>query len=155
MMLKCFSVGLVGVLVFYLLVFLLVSVCCFCEWQVTKKMLDDYVRQRWMRGLIMPRYVDADKVIDVMKVAYWDENIQSAKDDPCVIDAMIDWSIRQVKDAPTEDVAPVVHAHWKRKENYVIDGFEWGICSHCNNLVPAIPYCGFCGAKMDEKVVEE
>lgn len=60
----------------------------------------------------MPRYVDADKVIDVMKAAYWDENMQSAKDDPCVIDAMIDWSIRQVKEAPTEDVAPVIHAHW-------------------------------------------
>lgn len=107
----------------------------------------------------MARYVNADKVIDVMKTAYWDENMHSAKDDPCVIDAMIDWSIRQVKDAPTEDVAPVVHAYWL--ESY------WGgtgaECSNCNYLIHAcdidyqevkhdFEYCPYCGAKMDGDV---
>lgn len=50
MILKWFLVGLVGVLVFYLFGFLLVSIYCFCEWQATKKLLDDYVLQRCMKG---------------------------------------------------------------------------------------------------------
>lgn len=95
---------------------------------------------------MMTRYVDVDKVIDVMKTAYWDENMQSAKDDPCVIDAMIDWSIRQVKDAPTEDVAPVIHAHW-------IDYGEVVECSHCEWYARfETHYCPNCGAIMDEEV---
>ena len=36
-------------------------------------------------------------IIDALKKGYWDKDLQSAKDDPCVIDAMIDWAIRQVK----------------------------------------------------------
>lgn len=103
----------------------------------------------------MGRYIDADKVVDVMKVAYWDENMHSAKDDPCVIDAMIDWSIRQIKDAPTEAVAPVVHAHWIRNV------FGVPICSACHkgwddqpekDGSPLFEYCPCCGAIMDEEV---
>lgn len=45
-MLKYFLIGLAGILVLYLFAFLIVSVCCFCEWQVTKKALDTLVRQR-------------------------------------------------------------------------------------------------------------
>lgn len=36
-------------------------------------------------------------VIDALKKAYWDKDIQSAKDDPCIVDSIIDWAIRQVK----------------------------------------------------------
>ena len=105
----------------------------------------------------MARYVDADKVIDVMKAAYWDENMHSAKDDPCVIDAMIDWSIRQVKDAPTEEVAPVVHSHWKEYEDY--SGAVYPECARCGLVWwldegtaedNEMYYCPKCGAKMDE-----
>lgn len=101
----------------------------------------------------MPRYVDADKVIDVMKAAYWDENMHSAKDDPCVIDAMIDWAIRQVKDAPTEVAATVMHAHWT----------DDGECSNCGGYQlfekaadrymywrSTSAFCPLCGAIMDE-----
>lgn len=97
------------------------------------------------------RLIDADKVIDVMKAAYWDENLHSAKDDPCVIDAMIDWSIRQVKDAPTEDAAPVVHAHW-------IDTLYGWACSNCEEeqeYTLYLGHCPHCGAKMDEEVDDE
>ena len=104
------------------------------------------------------RLIDADKVIDVMKAAYWDENIQSAKDDPCVIDAMIDWSIRQVKDAPTEDAAPVVHAHWIERQLSERGEFEF-CCSKCEHTNYGYDnpgnYCPDCGAKMDEEVDDE
>lgn len=103
-----------------------------------------------MKVILMARYIDADKVVDIMRGAYWDEDIQSAKGDPCVIDAMIDWSIRQVKDAPTEDVTPVIHSHWVRMYNN-----DW-LCSNCDNVLDEstdlndIRYCSWCGAKMDE-----
>ena len=100
----------------------------------------------------MARCIDADKVVDVMKEAYWDENIQSAKDDPCVIDAMIDWAIRQVKDTPTEDVAPVIHAHWIEEEDCTaVTDIPWSMCSACGSYSLKLPYCAFCGAKMDEE----
>ncbi len=100
----------------------------------------------------MARCIDADKVVDVMKVAYWDENMQSAKDDPCVIDAMIDWAIRQVKDTPTEDVAPVIHAHWIEEEDCTaVTDIPWSMCSACGSYSLKLPYCAFCGAKMDEE----
>lgn len=41
--------------------------------------------------------VNRQDIIDALKKGYWDKDLHSAKDDPCVIDAMIDWAIRQVK----------------------------------------------------------
>ena len=49
-------------------------------------------------------YISRKDAIDKLKVAYWDKDLQSAKDDPCVIDAMTDWAIRQIKALP--DVRP-------------------------------------------------
>ena len=34
--------------------------------------------------------IDRPAAIDALRLAYWDDNIQSAKDDPCIIDAMTD-----------------------------------------------------------------
>lgn len=47
------------------------------------------------------RLIDADKTIEELSVAYFDKKIQSAKNDPCVIDAMADWAIRTIKAMPT------------------------------------------------------
>jgi hypothetical protein len=41
--------------------------------------------------------ISRQAAIDALKKAYWDKDIQSAKDDPCIVDAMTDWAIRQVK----------------------------------------------------------
>lgn len=56
-----------------------------------------------------------------------------------------------VREYPTEDVAPVVHAHWELYE----DGWY---CTNCELYAPfdcdpeekGVPYCPNCGAKMDE-----
>ena len=45
--------------------------------------------------------ISRQAAIDALRVAYWDDNIQSAKDDPCIVDAMTDWAIRQVKALPS------------------------------------------------------
>lgn len=57
-----------------------------------------------------------------------------------------------VREYPTEDVVPVVHAHWIFYANGTCD------CSNChtvwetNMLNRWIEYCPFCGAIMDEVV---
>lgn len=61
--------------------------------------------------------------IDALKVAYWDKNIQSAKDDPCVVDAMTDWAIRQVKALPS---APPEHIRINLNEPIKAKLTDWG-----------------------------
>lgn len=53
--------------------------------------------------------------------------------------------------AECEDVAPVVHAHWRWMLNYDV------VCSNCQYVLPSgspvsdFRFCPWCGAKMDEK----
>lgn len=63
----------------------------------------------------------------------------------------------EIKKFPTEDVAPIIHAHWivhERVEewfNLLIPNYE---CSHCHEYVRPDGHgnwCKNCGAKMDEK----
>jgi len=49
---------------------------------------------------MMTDYISRQVAIDLLKKAYWNNDIQSAKDDPCIVDAVIDWAIRQVKSLP-------------------------------------------------------
>ncbi len=67
---------------------------------------------------------------------------------------------RRLEDAPTADVAPVVHGHWIFGEFDGIGRPVW--CSECGNRTknvadpvawlnyPEHKYCGRCGAKMDK-----
>lgn len=58
----------------------------------------------------------------------------------------------EVDNAPTEDVAPVVHAYWYMtiKGGYPLFG-----CSNCDDVSSFdYNYCPYCGAKMDEEVEE-
>ena len=55
------------------------------------------------------------------------------------------------------EMAPVIHAHWRRKKEIYEDG---GVtirfhCSNCDYVLEASPYeaflyCPHCGARMDE-----
>lgn len=104
---------------------------------------------------ILSRQKDGDTIsrksaIDTLKKAYWDNDIQSAKDDLCIVDAMTDWSIRQIKALPSVE----------RRGRWIRTG-EDGYCSICKCDMPMYkedweweyietPYCPNCGAKMDE-----
>ena len=46
-------------------------------------------------------YIKLSDAINVLKAGYWDKDLQSAKDDPCIVDAMIDWAIRQISSIST------------------------------------------------------
>ena len=54
-------------------------------------------------GVKVDRLITEQAIVDVLSKGYWDKNLQSAKDDPCVIDAMIDWAIRRIKTIPSAE----------------------------------------------------
>lgn len=94
----------------------------------------------------MSRYIDAEKLINRIN-AY-------------VINSQDVMFIRKlIKDLETEDVAPVVHAHWIEFEDY--SGAVYPECSRCGLVWwldegtaedNEMYYCPKCGAKMDEEV---
>lgn len=61
-----------------------------------------------------------------------------------------------------EDVAPVIHAHWKPSILPLLQ-IDWFRCSNCNANAIQTPFdipaktefCPFCGAKMDEVINDE
>ena len=54
-------------------------------------------------GVKVDRLISEQSIVDVLKKGYWNKNLQSAKDDPCIIDAIIDWAIRQIKVIPSAE----------------------------------------------------
>lgn len=44
--------------------------------------------------------ISRKQAINELKLAYFNKDLQSAKDDPCIVDAMTDWSIRTIKKLP-------------------------------------------------------
>ena len=60
--------------------------------------------------------------------------------------AVATWLANAVRNAPTVDAAPVVHAEWENVQN------GKGICSNCHRLDSIdniATHCRYCGAKMD------
>ena len=94
----------------------------------------------------MSEYIDRESIRKVLMDVCSDENC------PMFIAATID----QVIDyEPAADVAPVVHAYWKRVDKD--DGGHDTVCSHCSTPIVTYletPYCHNCGAKMDETSCE-
>ena len=87
--------------------------------------------------------VNRDALINELKCGYWDKNLQSAKNDPCIVDAMIDWSIRTVKSQPTVQPA-------RPKGKWInIGDYNQANCSICDIRGHAsYNYCPICGADM-------
>lgn len=97
----------------------------------------------------MPRYIDADKIFyrERMTVFY---NSKPIKEDVAFK--------QDIENVQTEDVAPVVHAHWTYEIDDLFPVDSMMICSNCGEyerLGANDNYCGNCGAKMDEEVEEE
>ena len=115
----------------------------------------------------MDDLISRQAAIDALRVAYFDNNIQSAKDDPCIVDAMTDWAIRQVKALPSAQPEPKT-GHWIPVDSYTAFGGDeitwiahgnpiaYHYCSECKNQAYALEdgedllsdFCPSCGAKM-------
>lgn len=73
----------------------------------------------------MDDIISRQAAIDVLKKAYWDKDIQSARNDPCIVDAMTDWAIRQVKVLPsakiessTDIIRNAVRKYWTEESQH-------------------------------------
>lgn len=63
--------------------------------------------------------------IEAIRKAYFDKDIQSAKDDPCIVDAMTDWAIRQIKELPSaEAVSREVYEKRTQSDEQIIDSYR-------------------------------
>ena len=62
--------------------------------------------------------------------------------------AAVDDCYKIVQDAPSIDVAPVVHAYWDEH-----DGKTWCIAFGASNNTYKPPFCPYCGARMDKNEV--
>ena len=98
----------------------------------------------------MARYADVDKLI-------W--QVQNSDKYGTITKQVF---ISLLQNSETEDVAPVVHAHWNEFSDYT--GTCYAECSRCGLLwwieegtaeENEMFYCPKCGAKMDEKEGKE
>ena len=94
----------------------------------------------------MPRYIDADKFL-IFGYQLPDAKTRSFADG-------VTYVLDKIHEAPTEDVEPVIHAHWITCG--IFDDFVK--CSHCGWKAPFsligdfnIVGCPGCRAKMDEE----
>ena len=89
--------------------------------------------------------ISRQAAIDALRVAYWDDNIQSAKDDPCIVDAMTDWAIRQVKALPPAQ---------PKSGQWILNRSGAYCCSECMEpcasyvmMKPRDKFCKMCGTR--------
>lgn len=94
--------------------------------------------------------IGREALVNELKCGYWNKELQSAKNDPCVIDAMIDWSIRTVKSQPS--VKPQQeNGEWIEvwdKDHLIILAYKCSECGSMRNTKTS--YCADCGADMAE-----
>lgn len=95
----------------------------------------------------MPRYVDAEKELAEMKFSWYPQDMDMTN----AIGMYEDF----LKNAPSADVAPIIHAHWIERQLSAYGEYEF-CCSNCENINYGYDtpgnYCNNCGAKMDEVI---
>lgn len=95
----------------------------------------------------MARYIDADKLIEVLKEHrdYYAPNLSKITNE--AMSCGLSLAIKEAKNTPTADVVEAKHAKWEIN----CDGY-YPYCSHCktepkNGVMSK--HCPECGAKMD------
>ena len=82
----------------------------------------------------MAEYIEREAAIESLPVA-WDS------------------AINALRNAPSADVAPVVHGHFVHDGPRFAHGVDWWHCSNCGRLASGVEtrfdYCPKCGARMD------
>lgn len=105
--------------------------------------------------------ISREEAINELKLAYFNKDLQSAKDDPCIVDAMTDWAIRTIKNLPSVQPQPK-RGKWIHREdmdyldkNKVIHNHF--MCQNCGFVHDFIDghtaqykYCPSCGEDMRE-----
>ena len=103
----------------------------------------------------MPRYIDADALIEVYKqyLALLKEEGTTYVDISWEEEIMSD--IETISKAPTVDAESVRHGHWINHfdDLYPEDSsVECSVCHEYEGIMANDNYCPNCGAKMDESI---
>ena len=96
------------------------------------------------------KYIEKQEVIEAVKAHRGYFQTQESTSHMMLKDEIKDI----VDDMPAADVAQVVHGKWEKISEPDEDGNVWyrcPICLHNDKQSPGIevPYCWYCGAKMD------
>ena len=98
--------------------------------------------------------ISREAVINELKLGYFNKDLQEGKNDPCVIDAMIDWTIRTIKHQPSvkpqRPKAKIIlvgnNPNFSPFDNSNKDILK---CSNClNEVLDSFMYCPMCGSEM-------
>lgn len=100
----------------------------------------------------MPRLIDADKLMETIKVHHYPLVVKGLNSTDY---GMFTLGIQQaVDEQPTVEAEPVRHGRWIKERNpmmYQLIPYVW-VCDQCGTaFYYKTPYCGECGAKMDEE----
>lgn len=91
----------------------------------------------------MSRYIDAEQI------PYY----PAVGDGFAIEGALVSYKT-MIDKIPTADVSPVVHGHWSKRMRCIEDFMKnrtYGYkCSVCGGIANGLPFCGNCGAIMDE-----
>jgi predicted RNA-binding Zn-ribbon protein involved in translation (DUF1610 family) len=137
----------------------------YCENVLRMKISKEELKQILLNGIQKQQPCDdcisRKALINELKLGYFNKDLQEGKNDPCVIDAMIDWAIRTSKRLPSVTPQPKM-GKWIHREDFdYIDidkvVHEHYICKDCGFIHDFIDghtgqynYCPQCGAKMAE-----
>ena len=123
------------------------------EKDVTKEALENYIKM--LEQQPCKNCIDKEALINELKLEYFNKDLQEGKNDPCVIDAMIDWAIRAVKRQPSVTPQPKI-GYWEYVQydsNPNIGNWHCseckGICTEMHSIEDSYNYCPNCGAKME------
>lgn len=115
--------------------------------------MDAFTRTAERRMKMAERLIDAE----ALKESIYKEKERIQYTQP-FIQASLILLEKLIKDAPTIEAKPIVHAHWEEhREFYEDEGFEgyYYSCSNCDGTlygdVEGFNFCHCCGAQMDEK----
>jgi hypothetical protein len=92
----------------------------------------------------MPRYIDADRLINGIRQAVCTTCAIDYNKEKCICDTGD--CIRYIEDCPTADVQEVKHGRWEYNQDVIL----YWVCSECAYYVQhEYKFCPNCGAKMD------
>jgi len=130
----------------------------YCENVLRMKISKEELKQILLNGIQKQQPCDdcisRKALINELKLGYFNKDLQEGKNDPCVIDAMIDWAIRTSKRLPSVTPQPKM-GHWILYHPLQADDPGAYRCSVCGygdwGLDPEIDkFCFNCGARMTE-----
>lgn len=106
----------------------------------------------------MPRYIDADKLNEILVSGFIDEN-DALVESPAECNSMLVWAIQEAKGMPAADVRENVHGEWIKvcdRWGDIVTTVEGYNCSICDNFnADKDNFCPVCGADMRERREDE